>query len=194
MIKFVIEISLAVLMALPLQAFSAEEAVAGSGDREAQSEAGLRNLAENIRLGRSVLEFAEEYSMFDTQLYGSLPDKSQNQESIRQLNEDIRSTGSRLGQAMNKMDMLISGDRGSPGIDFNETEQEVAAEVKKLESELSDMNGRLEELNNQSMLGGDSELLDGSLWDGQMQFANTIELLEWIERTLAEDDIPDQGE
>ena len=192
MIKIVLEISLSVLTAFPLHAFAAETGKADSGRRVAQSEATLRALSDNIRLGRSVLEFAEEYSMFDTQLYGSLPDKSRNQESIRQLNKDIRSTNSRLGQAINMMDMLNNGGiRPSIGDDNTYvTEQEVADEVRHLETELSVMNGKLGELNNQNLLGGESELLDGSLWDGQMRFANTRELLELIDRTLAAEDDP----
>ena len=194
MFKLVIEISLAALLVLPLPTFAAQSGRTGGGQAAEQRGESLRALAEQVRLGRSVVEFAEEFSLFDSQLYGALPDKSSNRESILQLNEEIRSTNSRLGQALNKMDLVVNGIDGAFSGDREVTEQEVAAEVRQLENELAAMNGRMGELNNQVLLEGESELLDGTLWDELLVAGGTRDLLEMIDESLEAEALATDGE
>ena len=185
MLRKMFEIFLAVMVALPLNMRAAEAAEQNPALSVKSTRAALSALAERIRLSRSVMEFAEEYSMFDSQLYGTLPDKTNNRQSILQLNEEIRSTNSKLGQAMYKMDMMTNGVAPGDGWYRDETPEEVAAEVENLESQLASMNDRLGELQNQGVLGGESEIMDGSLWEDFLECGSTMELLDLIDESLS---------
>ncbi|MBW7998008.1 MAG: hypothetical protein FVQ81_15865 [Candidatus Glassbacteria bacterium] len=184
MIRRMIETGLAILLALPLHVFGAETARNGQPAGEVEAAGELRSLAENIRLGRAVREFAEEFALFDTQLYGRLQDNESQQVRMQQLSGEISDANQQIDQAMEQIDHdridLIGG--GFEGM--TPAERAIIEEVKQLESDVAAMEQRMNELHALSPLPATSELLDASRWEDLLYSGSTRDLLELIESTL----------
>lgn len=184
MIRGVIEIGLAVLLALPLQAFS-QQADRGSQTVELDKlRTELRTLADNIRLGRAVQEFSEEFSLFDSRLYGRVIDNQDRQERMEQLSVDINTNNQLIEQARSQLDNR--GDFVGSEIDeMTQAERDVlAAEMQQLESDVAVMENQIHTLQMMSLMPANSELLDASLWEVFPGYGSTQDILELIDNRL----------
>ncbi len=184
MIRGMIEIGLAICLALPWHAFGAETARNEQPAGEVKTAGELRSLAENIRLGRAVREFAEEFALFDTQLYGRLQDNEGRREQIQELSGEISGANLKIGEVR----LQIEDGRGdfNPGDTGGMTpdERAIMEEVKQLESDVAVMEQRMYELYTLSLLPATSELLDASRWENLLYSGSTRDLLGLIEVTL----------
>lgn len=186
MIREIMEIGLAMMLVLPVSLICAQ---AGSQAQQSQqisvSELEvIDRLDERIRLDRSVMEFAEEFSLFDDQLYGSLKNKDEQRERIAELNGEINTTSDRLEQAqytlLNGSESLV----GNTPQDLIRSEQEIRDEVDLLESKLSTMMERVNELAVQSLFPGVNVVLEISRWDDPLASGATRDILEVLEKSL----------
>ncbi len=186
MIREIMEIGLAAMLVLPVSLFCAQ---AGNQAQQSQQiSVGelevIDRLDERIRLDRSVIEFAEEFSLFDDQLYGSLNNKDEQRERIAELNDEINITSDKLEQVqytlLNGSESLV----GNTPQDLIRSEQEIMEEVDLLESKLSSMMERVNELAVQSLFPGVNVVLEISRWDDPLASGATRDILEVLEKSI----------
>ncbi len=186
MIRKLFEIGLVVALATPAGLYCAQ---VGSGVQQPAQISGQRlevlgGLDEQIRLDRSVMEFAQEFSMFDDQLYGSLENGDDQRERLEELNEEISSTRDKLAQANY---VLLNGWERFDGdcpVDLPCSEQEIRAEMDHLECELAAMKDQVSELSVRSLSPGENVILEISLWDNMMASGATRDILELIDTSI----------
>ncbi len=177
MIRGIIELVLAGVLALPICLSGAQ-----AGNHARPSWQVPDGLDERIRLGRSVIEFAQEFSLFDDQLYGRLAKNNDQRERIGELNKEIKTTSDRLAQTDYA---LLNGGVGSAGdspADLPGADQEIRAEVDQLESRLETMRDQLNGLMVRSLFAGENVVLDLARWDELIAFGATRDILESIEK------------
>jgi hypothetical protein len=185
-IRGLIEIGLAVALAMPAGLFCAQ------ADNQAQQSLRipgqtlevLGGLDERIRLDRSVMEFSQEFSLFDDQLYGRLDNGDDQRKQIEELHNEIDSANDRLAQA--NYALISGGDRfdGVCPTDLPCTEQEIRAEVGQLESKLASMKDQMSGLAIRGLLSGQNVVLEISRWDDPMACGATRDILELIDNSI----------
>ena len=190
MIRGIIEISLAVALALPLSVCGAK---AGTVTAQRQQPVEktlvmLDGLQERVRLNRAVTEFAEEFSMFDNQLYGHVDKPEDKQEQLSELNAVIREKNGRLQEIIT----LLNNDRDGYGFAGSWVEntgdgyREIMQEMSSLTSELASMQGQMNTLLMTNLLPGENLVLEASHWDGLFAGEAIRNILELVDSSLEE--------
>jgi hypothetical protein len=182
-IRGLIEIGLALALAMPAGLFCAQDGIQAQQSlrNPGQSLEVLDGLDERIRLDRSVMEFSQEFSMFDDQLYGRLDN---GEDRVEELNNEIDSASDRLAQANY---VLINGADRNDGnclADLPCTEKALRAEVDQLEGELESMKEQMSELAVRSLFPGRNVVQEVSLWDDPMASGATRDILELINKVI----------